>query len=37
VDTRGIVYILPEVKEVRAVFPAYYDVDDPGKVQAAVN
>jgi hypothetical protein len=36
-DTRGIVYILPEVKEVRAVFPAYYDVDDPGKVQAAVN
>jgi hypothetical protein len=36
-DTHGIVYILPEVKEVRAVFPAYYDVDDPGKVQAAVN
>jgi hypothetical protein len=36
-DTHGIVYILPEVKEVRAVFPAYYDVDDPGKVQAAAN
>jgi hypothetical protein len=36
-DTPGIVYILPEVKEVRAVFPAYYDVGDPGKVQAALN
>jgi len=34
-DTHGIVYILPEMKEVRAVFPAYYDVDDP--VQTAVN
>ena len=36
-DTPGIVYILPEVKEVRAVFPAYYNVDDPGTVQAALN
>jgi hypothetical protein len=36
-DTHGIVYILPEVKEMRAVFPAYYDVDDPGKPQAAIN
>jgi len=35
-DTNGIVYILPEVKEMRAVFPAYYDVDDAGKVQTAV-
>lgn len=34
-DTRGIVYILPEVKEMHAVFPAYYDVDDPGRTQAA--
>jgi len=36
-DTNGIVYILPEVKEVRAVFPAYYDVGDLGKLQAALN
>jgi hypothetical protein len=36
-DTNGIVYILPEVKEMHAVFPAYYDVDDPGKTQAALN
>jgi hypothetical protein len=36
-DTHGIVYILPEVKEMRTVFPAYYDVDDPGKTQAAIN
>jgi hypothetical protein len=36
-DTHGIVYILPEVKEMRAVFPAYYDVDDLGKAQAALN
>jgi hypothetical protein len=36
-DTNGIVYILPEVKEMRAVFPAYYDVDQPEKVQAAIN
>ena len=35
--TNGIVYILPEMKEVRAVFPAYYDVDHPEKVQAAIN
>jgi len=35
--TQGIVYILPEVKEIRAVFPSYYDVDDPGKAEAALN
>jgi len=34
-DTKGIVYILPEVKEMRTVFPAYYDVDD--KPQTASN
>ena len=26
-DTKGVVYILPEVKSMRAVFPTYYDVD----------
>jgi hypothetical protein len=36
-DTHGIVYILPEVKQMHAVFPAYYDIDDPGKAQAALN
>ena len=36
-DTNGIVYILPEVKEMRAVFPAYYDVARPEKLQAAAN
>jgi hypothetical protein len=36
-DTHGIVYILPEVKEMRAVFPTYYDVNDPEKAQAALN
>ena len=36
-DTHGIVYILPEVKDMRAVFPAYYDIDDPGRAQAASN
>jgi len=36
-ETQGIVYILPEVKEMRAVFPAYYDIDDPGKTRAALN
>jgi len=35
--TSGIVYILPDVKDLRAVFPAYYDIDDPGKPQAALN
>jgi hypothetical protein len=25
-DTKGVVYILPEVKALRAVFPAYYEV-----------
>jgi hypothetical protein len=32
--TAGIVYILPEVKEMRAVFPTYYDVDGGAKMQA---
>jgi len=36
-DAPGLVYILPEVKEMRAVFPSYYDIDDPGKAQAALN
>jgi len=36
-DSKGIVYILPEVKEMRAVFPRYYDVDDPARSQAAAN
>ena len=36
-DTRGIVYILPEVKEMRAVFPAYYDIDDPASAQTALH
>ena len=36
-DTHGIVYILPETKEMRTVFPAYYDVDHPENVQAAIN
>jgi hypothetical protein len=26
-STKGVVYILPEVKTMRAVFPTYYDVD----------
>jgi hypothetical protein len=30
-STKGVVYILPEVKTIRAVFPAYYEVDgNPG-------
>jgi hypothetical protein len=30
-DTKGVVYILPEVKSLRAVFPAYYEVPvNPG-------
>jgi hypothetical protein len=32
-DTKGVVYILPEVKAMQAVFPAYYEVD--GKMEAA--
>ena len=36
-DTHGIVYILPEVKDVRAVFPAYYDVDQRETTQTPVN
>jgi len=31
-DTKGIVYILPEVKEMRTVFPTYYDVDDKPQI-----
>jgi hypothetical protein len=27
-DTKGIVYILPEVKSIREVFPGYYDVNE---------
>jgi hypothetical protein len=27
VGTNGVVYILPEIKSMRDVFPAYYDVD----------
>jgi hypothetical protein len=34
-DTNGIVYILPEVKEIRAVFPNYYEGSDPAR--AAIN
>lgn len=36
-DTHGIVYILPEVKEMRAVFPAYYDIDDPASAQTVLH
>ena len=36
-DGPGIVYILPEVKEMRTVFPGYFDVDNPGKAQTALN
>lgn len=32
---KGVVYILPEVKTMRAVFPAYYEVDDNSKLQTA--
>jgi hypothetical protein len=39
--TKGVVYILPEVKQMRAVFPAYYEVDGKpgpkGSIEAAVN
>jgi len=36
-DGPGIVYILPEVREMRAVFPTYYEMGDPGKAQTALN
>jgi len=32
--TKGVVYILPEVKTMREVFPAYYDVDGNSQLQA---
>lgn len=35
-DTKGIVYILPEVKATRDVFPDYYDVDDPSGPPAEI-
>ena len=36
--TKGVVYILPEVKPLRAVFPKYYDVDSkPGTETASAN
>jgi len=31
--TSGIVYILPEIKTMRDVFPAYYDVDGQSRLQ----
>jgi hypothetical protein len=34
-DTQGVVYILPEVKEMRMVFPAYYEVDGHSGLQAS--
>lgn len=34
-DTNGIVYILPEVKSLRDVFPHYYDVNDGSGTLAA--
>ena len=34
-DTKGVVYILPEVKEMHAVFPAYYEVDGKSGPPAA--
>jgi hypothetical protein len=32
-DTNGVVYILPEVKEMHAVFPVYYDVEEHSQLQ----
>lgn len=32
--TSGIVYILPEIKSMREVFPAYYDVDEHSGLQS---
>lgn len=34
--TRGITYVLPEVKGLRAVFPNYYDVGGNTALQAAI-
>ena len=34
-DTKGIAYILPEVKAMRAVFPNYYEAEDNSLPQAA--
>jgi hypothetical protein len=34
-DTNGIVYILPEVKSLREVFPHYYDVNDSSRTLIA--
>jgi hypothetical protein len=32
--TNGIVYILPEIKSMRDVFPAYYEVDGHSQLQS---
>jgi hypothetical protein len=34
-DTKGIVYILPEVKSLQQVFPDYYDVNDSSRTRIA--
>jgi hypothetical protein len=34
-STKGVVYILPEVKTIRAVFPAYYEVDGNSRLPTA--
>jgi len=34
-DTKGVVYILPEVKPMQAVFPAYYEPDEKSGPQSA--
>jgi hypothetical protein len=34
-DTKGIVYILPEVKSLQDVFPGYYDVNDSSRTLIA--
>jgi hypothetical protein len=34
-DTNGVVYILPEVKSMREVFPNYYDVNDNSRLLTA--
>jgi hypothetical protein len=31
--TKGVVYVLPEIKSMRDAFPAYYDVDDHSRLQ----
>jgi len=35
--TNGIVYILPEIKSMREVFPAYYDVEEHSRLQTVSN